>query len=448
MRRPLASLLALLLATGCAKSEYSPPATTPTLPPAAETRAMASTEPAPTAGDGICEVDPTACPRAGDVVVDGVRNVRAEVYAAQSTRRTAVTFASDLLQGGGGGGGATPTTATPNAALPAPAEAAATPREMLEIEARFAIECESVAAAAAKLRDTVHAHGGAVTVDQSETHQRSAEATLELRVPIREYDKLVVDLSGLGTIRTREVKAKDVAKDYHDAQLLLSNLEAAMQRYEQLLAKASAVPEVLAIERELERLRARIDRVKGDLTWMKDRVARATIRVRLFPVPTAEDVPLETRSAFYPSVRGAMLFDLRGESDRYGYAGAGLGVAWHGESGKPRALVAELDVARSAFSGRPPGSRYAYLGLTGIDLYSDMLGGGRRRFLNPYLGLRAGYVQSEGSGDFALGGLVGLDVWKGKNALLELGVRALALIGNDRGAHLMLGPHLAFDFAF
>jgi len=83
-----------------------------------------------------------------------------------------------------------------------------------------------------------------------------------------------------------------------------------------------------------------------------------------------------------------------------------------------------------------------------VDLYSDLLGGGRRRFFNPYIGFRAGYAQSGGSGDLAVGGLIAADLWKSKNALLELGVRALALIGNDRGAHLMIGPHLAFDFAF
>jgi hypothetical protein len=188
--------------------------------------------------------------------------------------------------------------------------------------------------------------------------------------------------------------------------------------------------------------------VKGDLNWMKDRVARATIRVRLFPVPAAEELPLATRSSFYPSLRGLMLFDFRGEKDRYGYAGGGLGVAWHGEATNPRAIVVELDVARNAFTDRPPGSRYTYMGLAGFDLYSDMLGGGRRRFFNPYIGLRAGYAQSEGSGDLALGALLGADIWKSKNALLELGVRGLALLGNDRGAHLMLGPHVAFDFAF
>lgn len=449
MRRLIAAFFLVVVGSGCAKAEYRSPPSPPALPAPAESRAMITVEeaagPKPQGG-GICEIDPSACPKADDVAFMGERNISAELYATQQTgvKRTVTGWVANAVGGVGGGSAAsTPTTAT----LPDPAEPPR-PQEMLEIEARFAIECESVTASTAKLRDAVAAHGGTITMDYSETQLHSTAGTLEIRVPIREYEKLVVEMSGVGTVRSREVKAKDVAKDYHDAQLLLTNLEAAMKRYEELLAKASAVPEILAIEREIERLRARIDRVKGDINWMKDKVARATIRVRLFPIPNAEDVPLATRSAFYPSLRGAMLFDIRGEKDRYGYAGGGIGLAWHGESGNPRAIVVELDLARHAFTDRPPGSRYTYIGLTGFDLYSDMLGGGRRRFFNPYIGLRAGYVQSEGSGDLALGGLIGTDVWKSKNALLELGVRALALIGNDRGTHLMLGPHLAFDFAF
>lgn len=447
MRR-LVAVIVLVFNAGCSRAADRSPPAAPDLPPPAETRAMITVEEASAnPPGGICEIDPSACPKRDDIAKFTRDGLDGEIYATQQSSRTITgSFVSNALQViPGSGGGSSPATATTN--LPSPADAPR-PQEMLEIEARFAIECESVATAATKLRESVSAHGGSVTMDQSETQQRSASTMLEIRVPVREYEKLVVDLSGLGAIRSREVKAKDVAKDHHDAQLLLANLEAAMKRYEELLAKAATVTEVLSIERELERLRARIDRVKGDLVWMKDRVARATIRVRLFPIPTAEDIPLATRSAFYPSLRGAMLFDIRGERDRYGYAGGGLGVAWHGESGNPRAVVIELDVARHAFTDRPPGSRYTYLGLAGFDLYSDMLGGGRRRFFNPYIGLRAGYVQSEGSGDLALGGLVGADVWKSKNALLELGLRALALIGNDRGTHLMLGPHLAFDFAF
>jgi hypothetical protein len=161
---------------------------------------------------------------------------------------------------------------------------------------------------------------------------------------------------------------------------------------------------------------------------------------------TSEETPLATSSAFYPGVRFVTLFDLRGESERNGYAGAGLSLEFHDTVG--RALVLELDLARTAFTDRPPESNYAYLALTGIDLYSDLLGGGRRTFLNPYLGVRAGYAQTAARGDLALGGVIALELVKTRSILLGLQLRALALVGNESGPHVGLGPTLGANVAF
>ncbi len=324
------------------------------------------------------------------------------------------------------------------------------PHEMLDVEARFSIQCEDVTATSVRLRTTVRAGGGTITLDESSSGGRDAEATFEVRVPLRDLDTLVEHLGKLGTIDAREVKAKDVGKEFHDAKLLLHNLEVASNRYEQLLARASAVQDVLTVEHELERLRAQIDRVKGELAWMTDRVARATVRIRLHPSPTstAEEPPLASKSSFFPGVRAVSLFDLRSESDRYGYLGGGLAFTYHGAPEGPRALVFELDIARTALTDRPPDSNYAYLGLVGVDVYSDLFGGGRRRFFNPYLGFRGGYAQSQGRGDVALGGLLGVDVFKSRATIVELSFRALALFGSDRGLHVAVGPTLGFDFAF
>jgi hypothetical protein len=361
------------------------------------------------------------------------------VAMEESADRVSTSMLPGFLQSSGG---SSPAPAPPTS-LPEPAPA---PHEMLDIEARFAIECDKPSTAAAKLRALVRVRAGTITLDEAQSGANESAATFEIRVGSREFEKLAEDLATVGTIRQREVKARDVGKEFHDAQLLLANLESAMRRYEQILAKANTVAEVLPIEHELERLRTRIDRVKGDLAWLQDRVARATVRVRLYPTDTSEEPMLANRSSFYPSLRAMSLFDLRGEDDRYGYAGGGLGFAIH-KSG-PRAVVLEFDIGRTAFTDRPPDSNYVYVALAGVDLYSDLLGGGRRRFLNPYLGFRGGYANAQTKGDAALGGLVGLDLLKTPNVVVDLSVRGLAMFGSDRGAHVALGPSLVAAFAF
>jgi len=59
--------------------------------------------------------------------------------------------------------------------------------------------------------------------------------------------------------------------------------------------------------------------------------------------------------------------------------------------------------------------------------YSDFLGGGRRRFLNPYLGLLAGGAQVSGDGAFTAGASLGLELYRGQRLLVDVTTRAQVL---------------------
>jgi hypothetical protein len=392
------------------------------------------------AAGGICDVDPSACPAGNGVRAMATGSVAAEVYSVQQISRRG-SWAASLF------GATTGSSATPQ--LPSNASPSA-PLEMIEVEARLAIQVEDLAQAAERFRTMVRSGGGTLTYDTATFAHGASEATFEVRVPMTQADKTIAALEGLGTVRAREIKASDVAKEYHDEELLLVNQTAAMTRYEGLLKTASNVSEVMEVERQLERLRAEIDRLKGDLAWTRDKVARATIRVRLFPSESAPEAVFAPEATLYPGVRATALFDLRGESGRYGYAGAGLVLSFRDALGIHfgRALSIELDVDRATFGTAPPGSSYAYVALLGSDFYSDLLGAGRRTFLNPYLGWRLGYADSEGRGDLAVGGVVGLDLLKTKSIMLDLHARGLALAGSHLGPHAFVVPGLSISVAF
>jgi hypothetical protein len=60
--------------------------------------------------------------------------------------------------------------------------------------------------------------------------------------------------------------------------------------------------------------------------------------------------------------------------------------------------------------------------------YSDFLGGGRRRYLNPYLGLRVGGGLVNDHGTFSFGGEVGVELVRSKLFLVDVTGRALGFI--------------------
>src|SRR5207253_1001952 len=141
-------------------------------------------------------------------------------------------------------------------------------------------------------------------------------ATMTLRVPSEKAEQFLGELERLGELVTRQETVRDVGKEFHDAEILLHNLEAASRRYEEILARAANVQEVLQVEEQLNRIRAEIDRVKGELGWMRDRTSRATVHVA-FEQQTVEvaEMPLPKTPKLYPGLDVAYLADWGSKRD-------------------------------------------------------------------------------------------------------------------------------------
>ena len=316
--------------------------------------------------------------------------------------------------------------------------------EMIDIEARFAIQCDSVAKCADHFRTQVLDLGGRITSDESNSGNKT-EVTFEVRIPTDRFEGFAGSLSKIGAISARDIKRRDVSKEYHDSELLLREREAEFARYQELLKEAKDVPQTLQVEQQLSRLRTEIDRIKGDLVWLKDRVAMATVRARIYPSAISDDAVFAPTATFYPTLRTSLLFDLRSETQRTGYFGGGFSIQFNQLL---RDFAFDVDIARAVVADKPTSSDWAYTFLTGFDLYSELLGGGKRKFMNPFIGFRFGLAITEGLTDFAFGGTVGVDIVKTKAVLLDLHARVLGLVGNEQGPHVMVGPAIDLSFAF
>ncbi|HKY36396.1 MAG TPA: hypothetical protein VJN18_10680, partial [Polyangiaceae bacterium] len=84
----------------------------------------------------------------------------------------------------------------------------------------------------------------------------------------------------------------------------------------------------------------------------------------------------------------------------------------------------------------------------GGEIYSDLLGGGQRRFLNPYLGWRAGYARFDQDDQALVGATLGLELFKNKWLTIDLEARNYFAFGGDRGGHYVLVPALEAGIAF
>jgi hypothetical protein len=313
-------------------------------------------------------------------------------------------------------------------------------REMLDIEAHVTVQVPKVKNAVRSLHELSARVGGVITEERVDSANRYGSAELTLRVPSGATQGVLEDLEKLGSVLDQNVTARDIGKEYFDANLRLSSLEATLHRYEEILKQANKVEEILRIEGELARIRAEIEQVKGNLRWLSDRAARATLHLSLREkAPEIVEAPIDPEAKFFPGLRLPALVDF-GKHSTESYAGAGFSLRFS------RAISLDLDVLkRTDSSERGPD---AVLASVGGEIYSDLLGGGERRFLNPYLGWRAGYARLGSDNQALVGATLGLELYHNRWFGLDLEGRNYLAFGGKRGGHYLLEPALAARIAF
>jgi hypothetical protein len=113
------------------------------------------------------------------------------------------------------------------------------------------------------------------------------EASLELRVPADRFEAMQTVLDSVGDVEWLNVAVQDVGEEYVDLSARTANAKRLETRLVELLAtRTGKLEDVLAVERELARVREEIERFEGRLRFLRTRVATSTLAVRLHePAP-------------------------------------------------------------------------------------------------------------------------------------------------------------------
>jgi len=115
---------------------------------------------------------------------------------------------------------------------------------------------------------------------------------ITIRVPADKFDPALADVSKLGPVAQRDISAQDVTEQYTDLKIRLDNARATLKRLQAILEKTTSVKDVLAVEKELARVRTEIERMQGQMNLLNNRIAYATITVAF---RRSSDVPQHIR---------------------------------------------------------------------------------------------------------------------------------------------------------
>ncbi len=208
---------------------------------------------------------------------------------------SASTGAADAVSSSGSAGSGEIAPAAPErsvvgdgaAAAPpyaAPEEAGAQPvgsvDRSLVRTAQVSIEVADTEAGLGGVRSAAAGAGGFVTQEQSGSYGGS----VVVRVPADALDRVIDQVVGLAAPDTevgRSTTVVDATEEVVDLDARVASQQASVARVRTLLAEATSIGDVVAIESELARREAELDSLTGRLAALRDQVALSTLSVDL-----------------------------------------------------------------------------------------------------------------------------------------------------------------------
>jgi hypothetical protein len=108
------------------------------------------------------------------------------------------------------------------------------------------------------------------------------QGTVVVKVLPQNLDDFLLKLRALGTVKNQAVNTQDVTKDYFDTQARLENSRRMETQLQDLLKRENGkVSDLLAVERELARVRGDIEQMQGQLKLDDFQVQYGTVTLRI-----------------------------------------------------------------------------------------------------------------------------------------------------------------------
>lgn len=136
----------------------------------------------------------------------------------------------------------------------------------------------------------------------------SPEGSVTLEVPESSFGAVLHNAQVLGKSLNLTTKATDVTGRYVDLQSRITSLQASRQQYLAILAKATSISDILAVQAQLDTLQSQIEQLQGQLAVLANETTYSTLTVTVHEPPPAHrpapHAPSGIDRAWHDSVRG------------------------------------------------------------------------------------------------------------------------------------------------
>lgn len=196
-----------------------------------------------------------------------------------------------------------------------PGEGAATTPEGFDRKIIYSADVELVVEDFSGVPDQVvelvKKYGGYIADSNlSGTAGTNRRATWRIRVPVARFEEFVNASKGLGELVRAGTSSQDVSEEYFDVEARIRNKTKEEERLLKLLEERPGdLEDVIAIERELSRVREELERMQGRMRVLADLTSLTTVsltiqEIRDYQPPQAPTFTTRIRRAFQESLSG------------------------------------------------------------------------------------------------------------------------------------------------
>lgn len=126
-------------------------------------------------------------------------------------------------------------------------------------------------------------HGGYVSESDAGLSGERPSGSVTIRVPVAAFDRAVEEVGRLGDVREQSVRGEDVSERVTDTAARLRSATATRAQLRALLAKATTVTDVLAVQERLAQVQTEIEKLTATRDSLRDRTSYGTLRVHVSP---------------------------------------------------------------------------------------------------------------------------------------------------------------------
>jgi len=149
-------------------------------------------------------------------------------------------------------------------------------------DGRLGLQVKDLQAAKHQIDTLVKSLGGYYANENLKNGDGQSGYELTIRIPINNFEKFVGTAeTGNCKVLYKEISARDVTEEFTDIETRLASKRNALSRYNDIMKKANAMKDIVAIEEAIRNLQEEIESSEGRLRYLNDCVNYSTLNLTI-----------------------------------------------------------------------------------------------------------------------------------------------------------------------